>query len=284
MRVLIQGITGREGQRALEFMRRSGTDVPAGVTPGKGGQDVDGVPVFESIAEALDAVGPVDAVSMYVPARAVLPAAREAIEQGVPLIHILAEGMPARDKAELFARAEASGVSLLGPGSLGVLTLGEGRVGMVGGENPSATYKPGGTSIISRSGGMVNEIAHYLAQCGQGFRTMVHLGEEIVPGSTLIRELERLMGDQKTERVVIFDETTGPPASFRALASYASEKKLDKPVVMTLAGSSQSIMPAGIPFGHTEALAKKEGGELADIMNMLRGAGISVVDSYEHCI
>jgi succinyl-CoA synthetase alpha subunit len=284
MRVLIQGITGREGLRAAEFMLRSGTEIVAGVTPGKGEQEVAGVPVFNSVAEAVRAVGSVDATSIYVPAKAVLPAALEAIASGIKLIHILAEGMPMRDKVALYAHAEREGVSLLGPGSLGVLWVGVARLGMIGGPDPNASYHPGNVSIMSRSGGMVNEIAHYLSLKGLRFRTMIHLGEEIVPGSTLVRELAKLLDDPETERILIFDEVTGPPASFCALAEYATSKGLQKPVMMTLAGLAEHIMPAGVPFGHAEVLLKKAGEEIVDLRTMLRDAGIEMVTSYEQFV
>ena len=276
MRVLVQGATGREGQRAIAFMRQYGTEVVAGVTPGKGGQEVAGVPVFNSVREALRAVGKIGAASQYVPPFAVAAAVAEAAEAGIPFVHVLTEGVPLKDLAQCVASCRQRGVRLLGPGSLGMLVVGEGRIGMLGGLDPRA-YPSGTTSVISRSGGMANEIARYLAEKGNGLRAVVHLGAEPIAGASLTDALEMLISDPGTARIVVFEEQAGADSTL--LFDFGSRPAVSKPVLLSLVGVSSSALPEGAPFGHADALL----GHAArpPDPDALRRAGIMLVDSYE---
>src|SRR3989338_508799 len=205
-KILVQGATGREGQRAIEFMKNYGTNVVAGVTPGKGGQEVLGVPIFNSIKEALGKVGPVDAVSTYVPPPACLSAIKEVIESEIPFIHLITDGVPYQDLASMVKLCRDNNVQFLGPGSLGVLTIGQGRVGFLGGTDPKKDYQAGEVSIISRSGGMTNEVAHYLNQYGIGLRTMIHLGSDKISGANVGEAINALSQDKQTKIIVVFEE------------------------------------------------------------------------------
>jgi len=278
MRVLIQGATGKEGQRALSFMKNYYTNVVAGVTPKKGGQKVDGVPVFNTVKEAIDAVGYIDISSIYVPALAVKSAVTESVESGIKFINIMAESIPYKDLAYITSLCENNNVELLGPGSLGILVVDEGRIGMIGGINPKTVYKRGNTSVISRSGGMANEIAHHLLNRSIGIRSVIHLGSEISSGSTLVKQIRQLYDDEETDTIMIFEEVTNNNLS--ELLKFFTEEKIKKLIKLNLVGVAQDIMPKGVPFGHVDSLTKKDD-KLLDDIEALKKVGIDIVDSYE---
>ena len=271
-KIIIQGITGREGQRALEFMQNYHTQVIAGVTPGKGGQDVNGIPVFNSIKEVNKKI---DISSIYVPAFAAMAAIQEAVKNKIKFIHCLTEGIPYQDLSKIIQLCQQNKVQLLGPGSLGHLIVNQGRLGMLGGDNPDKIYFPGSISIISRSGGMINEIAHYLAKNKIGLRQVIHLGSEIISGSSLAQYLKLLYTDRKTKKIIIFDELT-----HNGLDELLNIKP-QKPIILNLVGSSQSIMPSGVPFGHVDSLLKKDNQSLNQKINQLTKQGFILANSYE---
>jgi len=183
-RVLVQGITGREGQALTRLMREFGTNVVAGVTPGKGGQGVQGVPVFDSVGEAMASAGPIDISTIFVPARSVKSAAIEAIEAGVKLLLLVPDRVPVWDAMGIAKCAQERGARFIGPNTLGVLSPGKAVLGMIGGKASSARewFKPGDVGIISRSGGMTSSCGYYLGQQGIGLSTLVHVGGDQVLG------------------------------------------------------------------------------------------------------
>src|SRR2546423_2481617 len=179
-RVLVQGITGREGQARTRLMREYGTKVVAGVTPGKGGQTVLGVPVFNTPQDAVKSLGEIDISVLFVPAAGVKDAAISAIEAGIKLTVLVPDRVPVWDAMEIAAAAKANGAIFLGPNTLGVLSPGKGVVGMIGGRAESARqwFKPGiptGVGVISRSGGMASSTGYYLGQAGGGIFTIAHI-------------------------------------------------------------------------------------------------------------
>src|SRR5256714_8857456 len=180
-RVLVQGITGREGQARTRLMREYGTKVVAGVTPGKAGQSVLGVPVFDMPQDAVKALGQIDISVLFVPAAGVKDAAISAIEAGIKLTVLVPDRVPVWDAMEIAAAAKANGAMFVGPNTLGVLSPGKGVVGMIGGRAESARswFKPGiptGVGVISRSGGMASSTGYYLGQVGVRISTIVHIG------------------------------------------------------------------------------------------------------------
>src|SRR2546425_4884655 len=180
-RVLVQGITGREGRARTRLMREYGTNVVAGVTPGKGGQSVLGVPVFNKPQEAVNSLGEIDIPVVFVPAAGVKDAAVSAIDAGIKLTVLVPDRVPVWDAMEIAAAAKANGATFLGPNTLGVLSPGRGVVGMIGGRAGSARQwvKPGfpkGVGVISRFGGMGSSTGHYLGQAGVRISTIVHIG------------------------------------------------------------------------------------------------------------
>src|SRR5438132_515338 len=210
-RVLVQGITGREGRARTRLMREYGTKVVAGVTPGKGGQSVLGVPVFNTPQEAVDSLGEIDISVLFVPAAGVKDAAISAIDAGIKLTVLVPDRVPVWDAMEIATAAKANGAMFLGPNTLGVLSPGKGVVGMIGGRAESARpwFKPGvpkGVGVISRSGGMASSTGYYLGQAGVRISTIVHIGGDAVIGIRLSDAALMFEADPLTEAIVIFGE------------------------------------------------------------------------------
>src|SRR2546423_9823020 len=180
-RVLVEGITGREGRARTRLMREYGTNVVAGVTPGKGGENGLGVPVFNTPQDAVNSLGKIDISVLFVPAAGVKDAAISAIEAGIKLTVLVPDRVPVWDAMEIAAVAKAHGAVFVGPNTLGVLSPGKAVVGMIGGRAESARqwFKPGipkGVGVISRSGGMASSTGYYLGQVGVRISTIVHIG------------------------------------------------------------------------------------------------------------
>jgi len=278
-RIVVQGATGREGQRAIAFMKDYYTNVVAGVTPGKGGQEVLGVPIFNSVQAAVDAVGPVDISSLYVPPAAIKAAVSEAISAGVRFVHLIAESIPYQDLAWIRNFCVVNQVTFLGPGSLGVLVVDEGRVGFLGGDKPATIYRSGTVSLISRSGGMANEIAYYFLYHGVGLRILVHLGSELIAGLSLVEQIKILEADKKTKTIAVFEEVINN--NLQALADFCQTRDQTKRIVICLSGQAQSIMPAGVSFGHAENLIKQQDNLLERNIDRLKKAGVIIINSYQ---
>lgn len=278
-RVLVQGATGREGTRAVDFMKRYHTNVVAGVTPGKGGQEVAGVPIFDTVREAVSTIPTIEATSLYVPPSAALPATRDALDVGIRFVHVLTEGIPLRDIASMIALCKEKGALLLGPGSLGILVEGIGRIGMLGGIDPQSTLVPGSTSVICRSGGMTNEIMQYLCQQGTGIRIALHLGSEINAGTSLVEAITLLEDDEKTGDIIVFEEITH--ADLADLVALYEGHLVHKPVTITLVGQSLSLMPPGASFGHLDSLLHRDDTLLFRNIAALKQLGVKFIDSYE---
>src|SRR5256886_8608262 len=201
-RVVVQGSTGREGRARTRLMREYGTNVIAGVTPGKGGQAVLGVPVFNTPQDAVKAVGKIDISVLFVPAAGVKEAAISAIEAGIKLTVLVPDRVPVWDAMEIAAAAKANGAMFLGPNTLGVLSPGKAVVGMIGGRAESARQwvKPGtpkGVGVISRSGGMGSSTGYYLGQAGVRISTIAHIGGDTglairIPDGALMFEADPL--------------------------------------------------------------------------------------------
>ncbi len=183
-RVLVQGLTGREGQARAKLMKEYGTQLVAGVTPGKGGQEVDGVPVFNTVQEAWETAGPLDISVLFIPAPLVKNAALEAIDAGVKLLVIVPDRVPIYDVLEISEAAKLAEAKFIGPNTLGILSPGKGVAGMIGGRATTARswFKTGPVGISSRSGGITSSMAYYLAQEGIGATSLVHVGGDVVVG------------------------------------------------------------------------------------------------------
>lgn len=274
-RVLVQGITGREAALHVPYMRAYGTRVVAGVSPGKGGEEFAGVPVYDSVRAALKA-HEVDVSVLFVPARFVRDAALEAIEGEIPLVVILAEGVPHHDAAEILARAREVRVRVLGPNSQGVISPGKAKVGGPGGDRPDLMFRPGPVGLVSRSGGMGAEISMALTKAGIGQSTYVAIGGDLLIGTEYTDLLPLFEADPETRVVFLF----GEPGTGReeAAADLIRRRGFTKPVVAFIAGEFLEGLPRGMHFGHTGALIEGNLGRPSGKRAVLREAGVRVAD------
>lgn len=273
-RIVVQGITGREAVTFTRHMLDYGSQVVAGVTPGKGGTAVYGVPVYDSLRQALGA-HPAEASVISVPAGAVREAALEALEHGLKLLVIVTERVPRRDIAEVIAWARHRSARIVGPNSLGILLPGKVKIGMVGGpaEDVRRAYTPGPVAVLSRSGGMTTELASLLTQARLGQSICVSIGGDPLVGTTFVDLMPLLEDDPETQAVVIFGEPGG--VQEEALAEYVAKHKPRLPVIAFLAGRFVDRMP-GQRFGHAAVLVEGDRGRVEGKERALREAGVRV--------
>src|SRR5258708_8662633 len=240
-RVLVQGITGREGRARTRLMEKYGKNVIAGVTPGKGGENVLGVPVFNTPQEAVNALGKIDISVLFVPAAGVKDAAISAIEAGIKLTVLVPDRVPVWDAMQIAAAAKANGAMVVGPNTLGVLSPGKGVVGMIGGRAESARqwFKPGiptGVGVISRSGGMASSTGYYLGQAGVRISTIAHIGGDAVLGIRIPDAPLMVEADPLTEAIVIFGEIGS--SQEEALSQLIRDPKVTKPRISYICGKT----------------------------------------------
>lgn len=277
-RVLVQGITGNEGTRATEWMLAYGTRVVAGVTPGKGGQEVHGVPVYNSIKEAKEK-HKIDASAIYVPPAFCKGAIFEAIEAKVPLINIISEGVPVKDVAQSVWKARQEKVRLVGPSSIGIISPGKAKIGSIGGGEPDKVFRPGKVGVISKSGGMSSEISQVLSQAGLGQSTVIGIGGDIIVGSTYADLLALFEKDGQTRAVVIFGE---PGGTYEEEAAEAlKDGRFTKPLIAFIVGEFSEMLPQGVAIGHSGAIIEGERGTPRGKKEALRKAGARVAETLD---
>lgn len=264
-RVLVQGLTGREGSFHVARNRAYGTQVVAGVTPGKGGQAVDGVPVFDSVAAAVEETG-ANASLVFVPARAAADSIAEAIDAGIGLIITITEGIPVHDMLRLFHLLARAGTTVIGPNCPGVISPGKANVGII----PPQVFRPGNVGLVSRSGTLTYQIAYELTQHGLGQSTAVGIGGDPIVGSPFLDILARFEADPETKAVVLVGEIGGDEEE-RA-AAYI-QVQMTKPVVAYIAGFTA---PPGKQMGHAGAIISGSSGTAQAKKVALEAAGISV--------
>ncbi|HEX2051806.1 MAG TPA: succinate--CoA ligase subunit alpha [Actinomycetota bacterium] len=266
-KLVVQGLTGREGSFHARRNRDYGTDVVAGVTPGKGGTDVDGVPVFDTVAEAVERAG-ANASMVFVPARFAADAVMESYDAGIDVIVCITEGIPAMDMARTvpYLRASSRDVTLIGPNCPGVISPGKANVGIIPGE----ICTPGPVGLVSRSGTLTYQIVHELSQRGIGQSTCVGIGGDPIPGSDFVDVLARFEADPQTELAVLVGEIGGD-AEERA-AAWARDN-MTKPVVAYIAGFTA---PPGKRMGHAGAIVSGSKGTAQAKADALEAAGIRV--------
>lgn len=275
-RVLVQGITGREATTFTIESLRYGTDIVAGITPGKGGIEVHGVPVYDTVRQAVENHGG-DASIISVPPRFVLDAAREALDNGIRLLVIVTERIPRQDVAMLLASARQYSARVIGPNSLGIISPEVVRLGMAGGsvEAVQRAYMPGSVGVISRSGGMMTEIANMLTQAGIGQSTCVSIGGDPLVGSTFLDLLPLYEADPDTQAVVLFAEPGG--TAEESLAEHLKTHGTSLAVIAFVAGRFAEKMQ-GQRFGHAGAMVRGEKGSPLRKMELLRESGVLVAD------
>ncbi len=276
-RVVIQGITGREGLARARLMKAYETQVVAGVTPGKGGQEAEGVPVFDTMGEAWERVGPLDASVLFVPAPLVKNAALEAIAVGVKLLVIVPDRVPVYDVLEIIDAAERAGAQFVGPNTLGVLSPDQGVLGMMGGQAASARewFFPGPVGIASRSGGITTSMAYYLARAGIGASTLVHVGGDSIVGLPLPSIVRLFEHDPQTEAIVLFGEIG--TSQEEQVADLVAANVITKPVIAYVGGKGAT---SGTRFSHAGAIIEGTRGTFEGKVTRLREAGVTVVDSF----
>jgi succinyl-CoA synthetase alpha subunit len=276
-RVMVQGITGREGRARARLMREYGTQVVAGVTPGKGGLEVDGVPVFDTAREAWESVGPIDVSVLFIPAPLVRSAALESIDAGARLLVIVPDRVPIYDVLEIAYSAKAAGARFVGPNTLGVISPGKGVLGMIGGRAASARswFVPGPVGIASRSGGITSSMAYYLAKEGIGATTLVHVGGDPVVGLPLPEVVLLFEEDPETKAVVLFGEIGG--SQEERIADLVDSGDVTKPIVAYIGGKAAK---SGTRFSHAGAIIEGGRGTYEGKVKRLREVGATVVDAF----
>lgn len=270
-KVIVQGITGNEGKFHTASMLHYGTKVVAGVTPGKGGQQVEGVPVYNTVAETV-ASHHADASIIFVPARFVRDAVLEAIDAGIKTLIIISEGTPQRDAIEFVARAKKKGnITILGPNCPGIISPPHRiKVGIM----PDRIFRPGHIGIASRSGTLTYEIAWHLTQSGLGQSTCVGLGGDAIVGLDFISLLEMFKLDEECRSVVLIGEIGGNTEELAA--RYIAETNYPKPVVAYIAGRSA---PPGKRMGHAGAIIMGNAGTARSKIDAFTGAGVPVAET-----
>ena len=263
-KVIVQGITGHQGQFHANQMRAFGTQVVGGVTPGKGGTEIDGFPVFGSVREAVDRTG-ATASTIFVPAPYAKDAAVEAIEAGVRLLAIVTERVPVHDCLDLMPYARAKGCTIIGPNCPGIATAGEAKMGIM----PNHLFKPGRVGLISRSGTLTYEIVNELTMAGVGQSTCIGIGGDPIIGTNMVEALDLFDKDTGTESVVVVGEIGGTAEEEAA----AKVKTMGKPVVAYVAGRTA---PPGKKMGHAGAIVLRGRGTAESKMRAFEAAGVKV--------
>jgi succinyl-CoA synthetase alpha subunit len=266
-RLCVAGITGREGTFHTLNNRNYGTNVVGGVTPGKGGQDVEGIPVFDTWEQAVAEAQPNTAM-IFVPPRFAADAILEAAAAGIELVITITEGIPAHDELRVYniVQRDHPGTRLIGPNCPGILSPGKANVGII----PAAFFKGGNVGVVSRSGTLTYQIGNEIAQAGFGCSTIVGIGGDPVPGSSFVDILELFEADEETELVVLSGEIGG--SAEEEAAEYIAES-MSKPVVAYIAGFTA---PAGKQMGHAGAIVSGSAGTAAAKAQALEAKGVRV--------
>ena len=273
---IIQGITGREAVNMTRECLDYGSKIVGGVTPGRKGRDVYGVPVYDTVRE-ITASTRVDGSVLAVPPAFVRDAAFEALDAGVKLLVIVTERIPRGEVAQMIEFADMKGARIIGPNCLGVISPGKAKMGGIGGtaEDTRKAFTPGNVGIMSRSGGMTTEIAANLTMAGFGQSTAVSIGGDPIIGNSYADVMPLFEADPETKCIVIYSEPGGPMEA--QLARYLVEKESRLPVVAFMAGRFMDAMP-GMRFGHAGTIVEGKADTAAEKIRRLNEAGILVAE------
>ncbi|MEI6100561.1 MAG: succinate--CoA ligase subunit alpha [Eubacteriales bacterium] len=267
-RLIVQGITGREGSFHTQTMIEYGTNVVAGVTPGKGGQEMLGVPVFNTVKEAAEATG-ANATILFVPAKFTPAGVYEAVDANIPLIMTISEHTPVHEMMKCYYAARQKGLRLFGPNSFGIISPGKCKAGFMA----HKYYTPGGVGVMSRSATNCYETVMMMTQQGIGQSTCIGVGGDMIPGSTFIDLLPDFEDDEETDAIVMIGEIGG---SEEELAAEYIKKHVTKPVVALIAGKNA---PKGKNMGHAGAIVAADGtGSAENKEKALRAAGVYIAE------
>jgi succinyl-CoA synthetase alpha subunit len=279
IRLLVQGITGREARMVTRHMLDYGTQIVSGVTPGRSGQLVEDVPVFDTVKQAVLETSPT-ASFISVPPAATLDAVAEAIAGGIPLIVIATEGIPQHDVLRMLELADENGTVIIGPNSVGVIRpVDSVKIGAIGGENPERAFVPGRIGVVSRSGGMTAEIGLTLRLAGHGVSTAISVGGDALIGSTPATLLAEFQRDRETDAVILFGE---PGTRFEEdVAHRIASDEFTKPLIALIAGEFTESLPEGTAFGHAAAIIEGDSGRPSTKRAVLQEAGARVAGSLD---
>ncbi len=273
-RLIVQGITGREGTFHTEQMLEYGTNVVAGVTPGKGGQEILGVPVFDTVKEAVEATDANTSI-LFVPAKFTAAGVYEAMDAGIELIVTIAEHVPVKDMMGVYHAAKNKGCRVIGPNSFGVISPGKAKAGFMA----HRIFSEGNVSIMSRSATNCYETVFMMTNHGIGQSTCIGVGGDMIPGSTFVELLPLLEEDEQTKAIVIIGEIGG---NEEELAAAYILKNVTKPVVALIAGKNA---PKGKSMGHAGAIVAADGtGSAENKEKLLAAAGVHIAESTAHII
>ncbi len=277
-RVIVQGITGREGVARTQLMKGYGTHVVGGVTPGRGGEEVEGLPVFDTVKQCMSELGEIYASCLFIPAPLVKDAALEAFDAGVELAVIVPDRVPLHDVLQIKAAADERGAHFLGPNTLGALSPDRWALGMIGGRADSARkfFSRGPVGVMSRSGGITSSMAYYLRKAGIGASTIVHVGGDPVIGLPLPEIARRFEQDEETKAVVMFGEIGG--SQEERVAELIQAGELSRPLVAYIGGKGAK---EGTRFSHAGAIIEGGRGTREGKIEALESAGATVVDDFD---
>jgi succinyl-CoA synthetase alpha subunit len=269
-RVIVQGITGREGSFHTKLMLEYGTKIVAGVTPGRKGTYVHGVPVYNTIYEVIEEQGPIDASVIFVPARFAGDAIYEAIDHEVKVIVVITEGIPLHEEIKFVDYAKSRGVAIVGPNSPGIITVNEAKLGIM----PAHVFKRGHIGIISRSGTLTYEIVRELVKYGYGVSTAIGIGGDPITGLDFVDVYKMFLQDPETEAIVLIGEIGGDAEE--RFANYYVKLAQKKCVVAYIAGRTA---PPGKRMGHAGAIISMGVGDYKSKRECLEKAGIPVAET-----
>jgi len=267
-KVVVQGITGRQGSFHTRLMLNYGTRIVAGVTPGKGGSEFFGVKVYDTVVEAMSK-HEFDVSAIFVPAPFAKEAVLEAIDSGIKLVVIITEHIPIKDSIEIMEEANAAGVRIIGPNCPGIITSGESKVGVM----PTHIFKSGVVGIVSRSGTLTYEVAWKITKCGLGQTTCLGIGGDPVTGLNFIDVLKLFETDEQTKAVVLLGEIGGNAEEMAA--QYIEREGYTKPLIAYVAGRTA---PPGKRMGHAGAIVTGTLGTAKSKIEAFAAAGISVAE------
>lgn len=281
-RVVIQGITGREATTFTKDMLDYGTIVVAGVTPGKGGQQIHGVPVYDTMRQALKNHS-ADATVISVPPALAKEATMESLENGIRLLVVVTERVPRKDIVEFLEVAREKHARVIGPNTLGLITPHHTKLGMAGGpvQDVQKAYMPGSVGIASRSGGMTTEIANLLTTNKIGQSTCISIGGDPIVGSNFLDLIQLFDEDPETKAVVLFSEPGG--IIEEKLAEFVVVNNIKMPIIAFIAGRFVDSMP-GIRFGHAATIVEGNVGSVKGKINAFKKAGIHVADAFSDIV
>ena len=275
-KVIVQGITGREGSLRSKYMKDYGTKVVAGTSPGRRGEEVEGIPVYNTVKEAVRAQGQIDMSVTFIPGPGLKMAVLEAIDAGIKYIVSPVERVPLHDIMEMVSVADKAGVTIVGPGSIGVMSPGKAVAGWLGGNVGWANklFQPGPIGVLSRSGGESGTVPWVLKSGGLGVSTAIHTGTEPVIGSAFADFLLLFEKDKQTLAVAAFGEIGG--SQEEEAAEVIKAGKFTKPFVIYIAGAAA---PEGQRFSHASAIIERGRGTVQGKVNALREAGAYPVET-----